>query len=69
MCTSHRLDSRVAYAICDKAVLHLDDVIRHSSGRDTSLRCMCTSHRVPLKVSADRRGKNLLITITQGQLT
>ena len=46
---------------------NLKDVVRHLHGRDASLRWMYTSHGVPLKESADRRGKNLTITITQGQ--
>ena len=45
---------------------NLENVVRHLSGRDTPLRWMFASHGIPLKASADRRGKNLAITITQG---
>ena len=43
---------------------HLEDVVSHLRGRDSSLRWMDTSHDVPLKDSANRRGENLAITIT-----
>ena len=34
---------------------NFEDVVRHLSGRDTSLGWMYASHGVPLKASADRR--------------
>ena len=45
---------------------NLENVVRHLSRRDTSLGWMFSSHGVPFKASANRRGKNLAITITQG---
>ena len=43
---------------------NLEDVLSHLRGRDASLRWMDTSHGVPLKDSANRRGEILAITIT-----
>ena len=48
---------------------NLKDVVRHLPGRDASLRWMHTSHGVPVKASANRRGENLAITIAQSQRT
>ena len=42
---------------------NFEDVVRHLSGRDTSLGWMYASHGAPLKSSENRRGKNLAITI------
>ena len=47
---------------------NLEEVVNHLLGRDASLRWMYTSHGVPLKASANRRGENLAITFAHRQL-
>ena len=49
--------------------LDLENGIRHLSGRDTSPRWMHTSHGVRLEASANRRGENVAVAITQFQRT
>ena len=48
---------------------NFEDVVCHLPGRDAPLRRMYTSHGVPLKASANRRGENLAITVAQCQQT
>ena len=51
--------------VCQGRRFNFEDVVRHLPGRDASLRWMYTSHGVPLKASANRRGENLALTITR----
>ena len=47
--------------------LDLEDVVRHWTGRDTSLGRMYSSHGVPVKASTYCCGENLAVTIAQRQ--
>ena len=48
---------------------HLEDVVCHLSGRDTSLSRVETPHGVPMQAKAARRGDDLAVTIPLGQWT
>ena len=49
--------------------LNLKDVVRHLSGRDTSLRRMYASHGVSMEALTDSRSEKFAIAFAQRQWT
>ena len=49
--------------------LNLKNVVRHVTGRNSSLRRMYATHGVPLEASTDSRGEKFAIAIAQCQWT
>ena len=56
-----------ACGMCHCGRFHLKDVLRHLSGRNTSLSRVDTPSGVFVQAKADRRGDVLAVTFTQGQ--
>ena len=61
--------TRSARDVCQGGRFHLEDVILHLSGRDTSPSRADTPNGVLMQAKADRRGDHLSVTVTQGQPT
>ena len=53
--------------MCQGGSFNLEDVVRHLSGRDTSLGRVDTPYGVPMQAKADCRGDDLAVAVAQGQ--